>query len=709
MAIFNNQKNNHLEIDTVKEFEKFQKRYEYDSVNDEIGKDKYNKNKGGQSKVFRVRDNIHDEVLVLKISDVSTDKNGKVISLKNEFDLIKDLEDHPNIAKYIKVYTFKDASRGNVDYCIMKYYPDGDLGDLINKNLLNDSQKESIALQILEGLKYLHQNDIKHRDLKPQNILISKSTNSNVLKIVPKITDFGLSKKGESTIPSVIIKSLGYTSPEQNNENVKIQNNTDLWAYGAIIFELFTSQMLFDGGYDNEVQNQMNDINFITNKLNKVKDSNWKKAIEKCLIYNPEERVKTADELFQIINSSDTNEEPEIRTYDHGRENEKGKMIVIAPVGINYEYSIDNINFTKNPVFENLNIGKYSLTIKNQSGLIIQKEFSIGNGGSLVDSVEKPKKSFFPKINFSSYKKQITIGITTVASIAIIAITFPIIKDFIKPNQNKIEKQEWFNNYNTEKVKIDQAYNDKNYKTTIDLSTNLLKIVPNTATKEKQYLYTIIAKSKNGLEKQTENVIPQVELNDWKVAYEKSITAIKVASQKDNYLQVIEIAEKQLLQTPKTATKEINILKSYIKSSNNEIESEKIEWEEYFKQKSKIVTEEAKKGNWEKSLLILNDLLDRIPAYDIKNKNDIIKAIEGTKKIIDRKKEWKPYEMYPIGNNMILVKKDGFYGTVDKINYKTVIGLEYKFIVITPNSNDKILTGTNKDGNMKFDYNGNKL
>lgn len=688
------------EIDSNETYEDFRKQYNFDPITNKIGK-------GSFSEVYKVYDTIRDRDVILKISDIQEVK-GKVISLKNEFKVFKKLPKHQNIAYYETVYSFNinDTIR---DYCIMQYYPDGDLKKFLTKESLNSIQKEDVAKQILQGIKHLHEYEIIHRDLKPENILVSKRTSSSEITIIPKITDFGLSKIGSRRV-SVRGGTISYSAPEQFIESyLTLNKNADLWAYGVIVFELFTGKVFFDGSNDIEVNHQMKDVKHIEKKLTKISNLFWRKAIEKCLIYNPEERVKTADELFQIINSSDTIEEPEIRTYDHGRENEKGKMIVIAPVGINYEYSIDNINFTKNPVFENLNIGKYSLTIKNQSGLVIQKEFSIGNGGSLVDSVEKPKKSFFPKINFSSYKKQITIGIITVASIAIIAITFPIIKDFIKPNQNKIEKQEWFNNYNTEKVKIDQAYNDKNYKTTIDLSTNLLKIVPNTATKEKQYLYTIIAKSKNGLEKQTENVIPQVELNDWKVAYEKSITAIKVASQKDNYLQVIEIAEKQLLQTPKTATKEINILKSYIKSSNNEIESEKIEWEEYFKQKSKIVTEEAKKGNWEKSLLILNDLLDRIPAYDIKNKNDIIKAIEGTKKIIERKKEWKPYEMYPIGNNMILVKKDGFYGTVDKINYKTVIGLEYKFIVITPNSNDKILTGTNKDGNMKFDYNGNKL
>ena len=90
------------------------------------------------------------------------------------------------------------------------------------------------------------------------------------------------------------------------------------------------------------------------------------------------------------------------------------------------------------------------------------------------------------------------------------------------------------------------------------------------------------------------------------------------------------------------------------------------------------------------------------------NLKELQNRIDKEKKIKENKGIWDK-EYYDIGNNMILVKKGSFYGAVNKNTYETVIGTEYKFTNITPILNDKTLIGTNKEGNIKFDYNGNKL
>ena len=282
--------------------EEFFKRYTYTPSRDRIGG-------GGFGTVYKAYNNLLHRQVAIKVSEVKTTADGKkTFSLKDEFEALAHVPKHPNIANYEELYSYEDH-RGLCDYAVMQYYPDGNLSNAIKQGLTVE-QKEDIATQLLEGIDFLHKHKVVHRDLKPGNILIVKHGG----KVIPLITDFGLSKAAGVVDGSVFSNSFGagtprYSSPEQLQGN-PLRFNTDLWSYGAILYELFTGTQLFTAGSGaaNTAQADMEIYNKIVNgnvqSLGKMPET-WRKVAERCLVVDPTKRAKDAAELFAIIRGED--------------------------------------------------------------------------------------------------------------------------------------------------------------------------------------------------------------------------------------------------------------------------------------------------------------------------------------------------------------------------------------------------------------------
>lgn len=284
--------------------QEFFTRYTYNTRTDKLGG-------GAFGTVYKAYDNVLDKYVAIKISEVKT-IGGKEFSLMDEFNAIKGLSDHTNIAKYEQLFSF-DQPNGVFDFAIIQYYPDGNLKDLIKNEKLTQTEKEKIAKQILEGLSFLHHHKVVHRDMKPSNILIHKREGKNY---IPKIADFGLSKKADPNAKSRFTNSFGggtleYSSPEQlRGQNLRF--NTDLWAWAVIVYELFTEKPLFQPKNNNtaSAENEKEIFEQILNKdiSSSLKDipTNWSNALLASLDRNPETRVKTANEIFDILKNSKT-------------------------------------------------------------------------------------------------------------------------------------------------------------------------------------------------------------------------------------------------------------------------------------------------------------------------------------------------------------------------------------------------------------------
>ena len=278
--------------------QEFFERYKYSSRTDKIGG-------GSFGNVYKVSDEVLNRTVAIKVSEVKVIGNRE-FSLLDEFKAIEDIPDHRNIANYQKLYTY-ESPQGVFDYAIMQYYKDGNLSSIL-KTQLSSEQKETIAISVLKGIEHLHSHRVVHRDLKPSNILIVKKRDT----IIPKITDFGLSKKADPDDKSKFTNSFGggtleYSSPEQL-KGEKLRFNTDLWAFGVIAYQIFTGKKLFaikaknnTGSYDSERELvELVNKKDLSENIKEIPEK-WQKTLSQCLERNPAERIKTVAAIFELL------------------------------------------------------------------------------------------------------------------------------------------------------------------------------------------------------------------------------------------------------------------------------------------------------------------------------------------------------------------------------------------------------------------------
>lgn len=276
--------------------QEFFNRYTFNVRTDKIGG-------GGFGAVYKAYDNVFHREVAIKVSESRVSSDGtRTFSLKDEFDARAHIPCHPNIANYEEFFTF-EMPYGLFDFAVMQYYPDGNLHDAISEGL-TVQQKEYIAEHLLIGIGFLHQHNVVHRDLKPSNILVVKHKGD----VIPIIADFGLSKWTNMTDQSLFRNSFGagslhYSSPEQL-QGKSLRFNTDLWSYGAILYELFLDKSLFctrngvtTAQTEVEVYNKI--VNGCVADLNEL-PIRWRKVAERCLVVDPEKRAKRVEDLLHL-------------------------------------------------------------------------------------------------------------------------------------------------------------------------------------------------------------------------------------------------------------------------------------------------------------------------------------------------------------------------------------------------------------------------
>lgn len=296
--------------------EEIKKRFRYDPVKDRLGE-------GGFGEVFKAYDTYSDCFVAIKISRVKPDLAE--IRLKKEVELVNMLPKHPYIARYDECYTVSSLS-GDLDFAILQYYELGNLlqlmqgrgeTDVRSGNPLSLEQKQKILEGLMEGIGFIHSHGIIHRDLKPQNILIAKRGND----YIPKITDFGISKKLGKGHGSIYTNSLAgagtlaYTSPEQL-AGKPIRKNTDLWSLGVIAYQLFLNKLPFNsGGFETnseagrmELVKQINK-GVVPQEINSIPFP-YNNLIRHCLQVDPEQRVRDIAACREICYGS--NEDPTV-------------------------------------------------------------------------------------------------------------------------------------------------------------------------------------------------------------------------------------------------------------------------------------------------------------------------------------------------------------------------------------------------------------
>lgn len=191
---------------------------------------------GGMSDVYKAKDQVLGRFVAVKIlkPEFAEDVNF-VTKFHTEAQSAAGLQ-HPNIVNIYDV-----GSEEHVHFIVMEYVEGITLKTYIEKKgQLNYKEAISIAIQVARGIEAAHNNNIVHRDIKPQNIMISHEG-----KV--KVTDFGIARAATSnTIHSDVMGSVHYTSPEQAR-NGFVDGKSDIYSLGIVMYEMVTGRVPFDG------------------------------------------------------------------------------------------------------------------------------------------------------------------------------------------------------------------------------------------------------------------------------------------------------------------------------------------------------------------------------------------------------------------------------------------------------------------------------
>lgn len=245
---------------------------------------------GGMADVYMAKDrklNRNVAIKVLKKEYVDDEKFLK--KFQTEAQAIASLI-HPNIVNIYDV-----GAESGVNYIIMELAGGITLKQYIqNKGRLSPKETVDISIQIASALSHAHKHHIIHRDIKPQNILISETGTI-------KVTDFGIAKAANSntvTSTATAIGSVHYISPEQAKGRF-CDEKSDIYSLGITMYEMVTGQVPFDheNGVTIALMHLQNEIVPPSQIVEGIPDS-LEKIILKCVMKKPEERYQTADELI---------------------------------------------------------------------------------------------------------------------------------------------------------------------------------------------------------------------------------------------------------------------------------------------------------------------------------------------------------------------------------------------------------------------------
>src|ERR1700677_2639558 len=258
---------------------------------------------GGMGEVYRAKDTRLDRTVAVKILPSHLSDNPEA---KQRFDrearAISSLN-HPNIC------TLHDVGhQDGIDFLVMEFLDGETLADRLRKGPLPTEQVLKIGIEICEGLERAHKSGVVHRDLKPGNVMLTKTG--------AKLMDFGLAKAtmtGASltssltrTVPSAdqtltargtIVGTFQYMSPEQA-EGKEADARSDIFALGSMLYEMTTGQRAFTG------KSQAGIVAAILasepppiSTVQPMSPPALEQVVKTCLAKEPEDRFQTVHDL----------------------------------------------------------------------------------------------------------------------------------------------------------------------------------------------------------------------------------------------------------------------------------------------------------------------------------------------------------------------------------------------------------------------------
>jgi DNA-binding response OmpR family regulator len=237
--------------------------------------------KGGDSTVYRATDNSTNNDVALKILKVKTEEDVFSGQFERETTQLAKL-DHSNIVKLLD-----HGCHEGVFYVVTEFIDGQSLGDIIKQSPLMEESAVDLGLEIADALSYMNSSGIVHRDIKPDNILISDEGEV-------KIVDFGLSREEDQQTVSIKGEMFGtpqYLAPEYI-DGKKLTVKTDIYSLGVTLFYMVSGVLPFQAGTPMALlSKQLNEQPPMLNKISSGISEEFADIVNAMLAKDPEARI----------------------------------------------------------------------------------------------------------------------------------------------------------------------------------------------------------------------------------------------------------------------------------------------------------------------------------------------------------------------------------------------------------------------------------
>ena len=245
---------------------------------------------------------------IMKKKDSPEKHEISVKRFLREFKILEEM-DHRNI---VKVYKYGILPDVGTPFIIMEYIDGSRLSDYIANTAMDIKLRIHIIKQLASVLDYIHSLGFIHRDIKPDNIMITQ--NSQV-----KISDFGISKTQESSLTMMddVMGSPHYMAPESFDSAKTLDNRSDIFSLGSLCYELVTSRRAFPGDNVFQVMEAIKTRKPVEPKKINPDIPSWlQNIIAKMMTKNPENRYPTAGKIIESIEFHQKNEDDKAPVND---------------------------------------------------------------------------------------------------------------------------------------------------------------------------------------------------------------------------------------------------------------------------------------------------------------------------------------------------------------------------------------------------------
>lgn len=282
---------------------------------------------GGMGNVFKAHDRRLDRIVAIKVLKMEYNEDNNFIRKFKRESLAAASISHPNIVSIYDVGSEKIDGE-EVHYIVMEYIDGKTLKELINdEGRIPERRALNYCIQIAEALKVAHSKHIVHRDIKSQNIMVTRDDRI-------KVTDFGIARVADNTTvtaTNAVMGSVHYFSPEQAR-GAKVDNRSDIYSLGIVLYEMLTGKLPFDA--DNpvsvalmQVQSQMPRPSDTIRNISPDVDALVLKMTDK----DPNKRYSDVSELIKDIKGYTLNNRPIVNNSSYTDD----RTAVVTPPNIN--------------------------------------------------------------------------------------------------------------------------------------------------------------------------------------------------------------------------------------------------------------------------------------------------------------------------------------------------------------------------------------